>query len=223
MTAPNLSKERGMNKIEFGRTVTGMKKIVDIAENCMANHVPLPRDPTTVRMKPKADRQAIAFPAGLELGPYTLGRTSLKNLEGVHPDLVWVVGYAIKITEQDFTITDGLRTKDEQAEYVRRGVAQTMLSKHLIQEDGWGHAVDLVPWINGKARWELPACYKIMEAMRRASFEHECLLRWGGAWVPLYRETPLWTPHRLVAAYVERKRQSGKPAFIDGPHYEKIS
>ncbi len=161
-------------------------------------------------------------PTAPSTGPYLLGKSSLKNLEGVHPDLVWIVQYAIRTTKQDFTVTDGIRTIDEQAEYVRRGVSQTMRSKHLIQSDGFGHAVDLVPWINGQARWELEACYKIMEAMRRASWEPECLLRWGGAWVRLYNETPLCAPDKLVEAYVKRKRQVGKPAFIDGPHYEMV-
>ena len=106
---------------------------------------------------------------------------------------------------------------------MRTGVSQTMKSKHMIQKaSGWGHAVDLVPWSNGRARWELPACYKIMVAMRLASFARECLLRWGGAWVPLYNETPLVAPEKLVEAYVVRKRTKGKPAFIDGPHYEMV-
>ncbi len=208
-----------MNQIEVNLALSKMQKIGEIAKNCLENHGAPRREPTTVRMQPKA----IAFPAGMQLGPYHLGDASLKNLEGVHPDLAWVVGYAIKTSEQDFSVVDGMRTADEQAENVRTGVSQTMKSKHLVQKDGWAHAVDLVPWINGRARWELGACYRIMEAMRWASFNRECLLRWGGAWVPLYQETPLQTPEKLVAAYVERKRSVRKPAFIDGPHYEMVS
>ena len=192
-----------------------MRKIADIANKYLA--APIVAAPTTSRIAP---REAIHFPPAMELGPYKLGKGSLKNLEGVHPDLVWVVHYAIRTTKQDFTVTDGVRTKEEQRENVRSGVSQTMKSKHLIQPDGWGHAVDLVPWINGKARWELSACYKIMKAVRKASFARECLLRWGGAWVPLYNETPLQPPENLVQAYSMRKLEAGKPAFIDGVHYE---
>ncbi len=194
-----------------------IRKIAYIAKAYLETTIVPP--PTTSLFAP---REAISFPAALELGPYKLGKGSLKNLEGVHPDLTWIVHYAIRTTEQDFTVTDGVRTKEEQAENVRAGVSQTMKSKHLIQDDGFGHAVDLVPWINGRPRWELPACYKIMEAVRLASFARECLLRWGGAWIPLYDESPLQAPVSLVQAYSNRKRAQGKPAFIDGPHYELV-
>ena len=192
-----------MNHNERARALEAMQKIDAIAKQYLNT--------------PKAPDSATP-----PTGPYKLGQSSLKNLENVHPDLTWIVRYAIGTTEQDFTVTDGVRSIEEQAEYMRRGVSQTMKSKHLIQSDGFGHAVDLVPWINGKARWELEACYKIMEAMRRASWARECLLRWGGAWVRLHQETPLCAPDKLVAAYVTRKRQAGKPAFIDGPHYEMV-
>lgn len=111
---------------------------------------------------------------------YILGRKSLAELSGVHPDLVRVVKRAIQITTQDFSVHDGIRTKAEQREYVRRRVSRTMNSKHLTQRDGFGHAVDLVPWINGQMRWEWPPIYKIAEAMRQASNELNVPIEWGG-------------------------------------------
>ena len=197
--------------------ILAMKKMVDIANEYLMK--PSKAQPTTSRIAP---REAVSFPRALELGPYRLGKGSRKNLEGVHPDLVWIVHYAIRITDQDFTVTDGLRTWDEQIENVRTGVSQTMKSKHLIQPDGWGHAVDLVPWVNQQVRWELLACYKIMEAIRRASCARGCLIRWGGAWVPLYQDSPTQAPDKLVQAYRERKRAQGEPTFIDGQHYELV-
>ncbi len=214
-----------------------MRKLAGIAVHCMEDHGAPPRGPRvdfsdipalpivvpTTSPFPLRPRESMSFPAGAYLSPFKLGKGSIKNLEGVHPDLSWVVQYAITITAQDFAVTDGVRTKEEQAENVRTGVSQTMKSKHLIQPSGFGHAVDLVPWINGKARWELLPCYKVMEALRRASWARECLLRWGGAWVPLYNETPLPAPEGLVAAYSLRKRTLGKPAFIDAAHYEMVA
>ncbi len=203
-----------------------VRKIAGIAVHCMEDHGAPPRHvirtPTTTVMAP---REAIPFPPGTVIGNYRLGKGSLRNLEGVHPDLVWIVNYAIGITDQDFTVTDGVRTVWEQRENVRAGVSQTMNSRHLIQPDGWAHAVDLVPWVNGKARWELPACYKIAEAVRIASWARGRRIRWGGAWVPLYQSSatsPLQSPEKLVEAYAARKRARGKPAFIDGPHYEMV-
>lgn len=214
-----------------------MRKIAGIAVHCMEDHGAPARSPqqaakptTGVLPHPSseeglrrvAQREAISFQPDAVFSPYKLGKGSLKNLEGVHPDLIWIVNYAIRITEQDFTVTDGVRTIAEQRENIRTGVSQTMKSMHLIQPDGWAHAVDLVPWINGKARWELPACYKIAEAVRIASQARGRVIRWGGAWTPLNWTTPLQPPEKLVQAYAARKRALGKPAFIDGPHYEMV-
>lgn len=43
---------------------------------------------------------------------FVLGERSLKNLWGVHPDLVAVVKRAIQITRTDFTVIEGVRTKN---------------------------------------------------------------------------------------------------------------
>ena len=114
------------------------------------------------------------------MAQYKLGRHSLSELEGVHPDLVAVVKRAIEITKQDFTVHDGIRTEEEQREYVERGVSKTMNSKHLI-----GEAVDLVPYINGRLRWEWMPIYSIAEAVKQAAEELEVPIRWGGSWTRL--------------------------------------
>lgn len=44
---------------------------------------------------------------------------SLSKLEGVHPDLVKVVKKAIELTECDFTVTEGLRSKERQAQLLK--------------------------------------------------------------------------------------------------------
>lgn len=158
---------------------------------------------------------------GIAMG-YTLGNKSKLELRGVHPKLVAVVERAIEITEQDFSVHDGLRTEAEQRENVRRGVSQTMKSLHLTQDDGFGHAVDLVPWVNGKLRWEWGPIYNIAVAMRLASAELNVDLIWGGVWdMPFASLEP--EPGRMersVSAYVARRKKLGKRAFIDGPHYQ---
>ena len=45
----------------------------------------------------------------------------------------------------DFAVDEGVRTVARQAALVKDGLTQTMQSKHLIQPDGFGHAVDLSP------------------------------------------------------------------------------
>lgn len=153
---------------------------------------------------------------------YVLGRASLAELDGVHPTLVAVVKRAIQMTAQDFSVHDGLRTEAEQREYVRRGVSKTMESKHRRQADGFGHAVDLVPYVNGKLRWEWPLIYPIAAAMRLASQELAVELTWGGVWDRAFKtiEPTAKGCEQAVAAYTARRRAMGKSAFLDGPHYE---
>lgn len=153
---------------------------------------------------------------------FVLGTKSKNELIGVHPSLVEVVHEAIKTTLVDFSVHDGLRTITEQKEYVRRSVSKTMNSKHMKQSDGFGHAVDLVPYINGKLRWEWRPIYHIAAAVQTSAEKLGVQLCWGGVWDHLLHELPDGADalERAVNAYVDRRRKAGKAAFIDGPHYE---
>ena len=72
------------------------------------------------------------------------GRQSRANLDGVHPLLCdWA--YEL-VTVMDNKVVDGVRDLITQREYVLLGVSKTMNSKHLVQPDGYGHAVDLAPY-----------------------------------------------------------------------------
>lgn len=145
---------------------------------------------------------------------YRLGKKSLKELQGVKCDLQAVVQRAIQLTTQDFSVHDGLRSLAEQKALVRRGASKTMRSKHLT-----GDAVDLVPYINGKLRWEWDAIYPIAEAVREAANELGVNLIWGGAWDRVF--TDLWDDAEdVVIDYSNRRRAAGKRVFIDGPHFE---
>lgn len=153
---------------------------------------------------------------------HSLGAKSAAELVGVHPKMVEFVRLTLRYSEQDFSVHDGLRTEAEQAAYVKAGVSQTMNSMHRKQADGWGHAVDLVPYINGKLRWEWPPIYVIAAAAKRAAAELGISVRWGGCWQNL-ADIPGATPDDMeaaVTAYGARKRAQGKKAFTDGPHYE---
>ncbi len=148
------------------------------------------------------------------MSEYKLGAKSLKELKGVHPDLVAVVKRAIEYTVQDFSVHDGIRSIEDQRKLVERGASQTMKSRHIT-----GHAVDLVPYINGKLRWEWDPIYKIADAVKTAAEELGTPIRWGGAWDRLLTETDD-RPEDMVADYAARRRSVGKKAFLDGPHFE---
>lgn len=155
--------------------------------------------------------------------PYSLGPKSLQELSGVHPRLVQCVQLAIARTTVDFGVHDGLRTPQEQREYVRTGASTTMNSLHLRQADGYGHAVDLVPFINGKLRWEWEPIYRIAAAMCSAAKELKLPLRWGGVWDKRFPQDFRGSPGDMryqVEEYVARRRAANKRAFIDGPHFE---
>lgn len=156
---------------------------------------------------------------------YNLGKTSRARLEGVHPDLVGVVERAIELTTIDFSVHEGLRSRERQAQLVRTGASQTMNGKHLRQADGYGHAVDLLPWLdtdgNGSKEisWHWEHYYPLAEAMREAAQELGVRIRWGGHWGVCLNDTKA-AAQDLVAQYVAHRRKQGKRAFIDGPHFE---
>lgn len=108
---------------------------------------------------------------------FNLSNRSLKNLEGVHKDLVAVVMRAIEITEVDFGVTEGVRTLSKQRKLYEQGATTTMNSRHLT-----GHAVDLVAYVGRNVRWDWPLYHKIADAMKRAAFEVGVEIEWGGDW-----------------------------------------
>jgi len=108
---------------------------------------------------------------------FQLSERSKRRLQGVHPDLVKVVERAIQITDNDFTVLEGLRTKARQAELVASGASQTMNSRHIT-----GHAIDLGAYVAGQVRWDWPLYDKIAATMKKAATEVGVPIEWGGDW-----------------------------------------
>jgi len=130
----------------------------------------------------------------------------------------------LELSTQDFVFYDGVRTHKEQQANVAKGVSKTLASKHLPQSDGLSHAMDLVPWINGRLQWDWEGCYRIAMAVDLAATEQGVAsrIRWGGAWdrsLADFGSDESWTAYKAeTEAYVKR---SGK-SFLDGPHFELI-
>lgn len=147
---------------------------------------------------------------------FKFGERSLRELEGVNPELVALVHRALELSELDFGVTDGLRTREEQAALVTSGASQTLNSKHLT-----GDAVDLVAYVNGKPRFEfIPAC-TVAAAMRKAAQEQGVNIRWGCAWDINFTDS-LADPETIMDGYIARRKAAGKKPFLDSPHYELI-
>lgn len=159
---------------------------------------------------------------------FQLGRNSIRELSLVHPRMVALVKRAIEITEQDFTVYDGARSIEEQREFVRRGVSKTMNSKHLVRADGFGVAVDLVPWVAGRPQWIWSTAgskteggaFAIAVAMHQAAREQSAgEVTWGAVWDKRLLDLPADYAGLKAAVTAYTVRHPG-PDFLDGPHFQ---
>ena len=136
---------------------------------------------------------------------FILGSRSRKNLIGVHPNLVRVVERAIQLTTVDFTVLEGVRSREQcyrnwgkgrsiaqckaagvPAQYAQVNMSKVtwlrdpLNSKHCLQSDGFGHAVDLAPF---PVVWDdLSKFDAIARAMLQAATELKIGVRWGADW-----------------------------------------
>ena len=139
---------------------------------------------------------------------YKLSERSLKSLEGVDSNLVKIVKRAIEITEQDFIVIEGLRTKEQMminygkgrtaaqlavhgipASYAKPKEAKvTWLNNPFASNHAKGKAVDIVP---APVTWDdISKFKKINEAMQAAAKEFGIKLSYGGDWTK--KDYPHW-------------------------------
>lgn len=136
-----------------------------------------------------------------------LGERSLSRLVGVHPDLVRVVkrAAALALPSEDFTILEGVRSRESMMVNYGKGrtVAQCeakgvpakyakpaekkvtwlnnpFASRHGVQADGYGHAVDIAPF---PIDWTATARFNdVARVMLSAALQEGVHIVWGGAW-----------------------------------------
>ena len=100
---------------------------------------------------------------------YKFGKSSLKKLSTVHPELQITMQEALETSVIDFVITQGLRTVEEQFELYKKG--------RILKDNKWiiynkdeivtncdgtvnksnhqsGNAVDICAYMNGKLSWK---------------------------------------------------------------------
>lgn len=119
------------------------------------------------------------------------------KLVGVHPKLADVVQKASLASPVPFTVIEGLRSEERQAQLVEAGASKTSNSRHLT-----GHAVDLWP-LDPATMKPIPSdaafpkgsneaqaasarlwsdLRKIASAMKDVAKAEGVLLEWGGDW-----------------------------------------
>ena len=128
----------------------------------------------------------------------TLPDAAEAKLKGVHEALADVIRQAsVRSVATPFTIVEGLRTKERQAQLVKAGASKTQNSRHLT-----GHAVDLWPVSPGDGK-PLPsdaafargsaaarkasddlwnALRQISATVKLVARERGVLIEWGGDW-----------------------------------------
>lgn len=109
---------------------------------------------------------------------YKFSEKSWKNLKNVHPKLVAVASYTLWMSDLDFTVLEGTRSKERQKELFNSGASRTMNSKHLT-----GRAIDLGVWIPGEGvSWHWPYYEKLAHAVKASASTLKIKIKWGGDW-----------------------------------------
>lgn len=118
---------------------------------------------------------------------FKFGERSESFLVDVHPDLVALARLAIKLSHLDFGIHCGKRTVVEQRLLVKKGASMTMNSRHVVTPvraggNGWCHAIDVHPYIDGDVRWDMPYFNVLDQAFQHAGLQINIPYEWGGDW-----------------------------------------
>lgn len=123
---------------------------------------------------------------------FSFGTKSSEKLSQVHPDLQRVFNEAIKDSPFDFSITQGLRTKEQQKVLFDAGKSQTMNSRHLT-----GKAVDIAVIRDGEVTWDFKYYQLVSDHIKKVAKELGIEIAWGGDWVS-FRDGPHYELHRSV-------------------------
>ena len=151
---------------------------------------------------------------------FKLSGRSLNKLEGVHPTMVDTVKRAIELSKVDFGVIYGVRSLAEQKKLYEAIRSQTMKSKHLVQEDGYSHAVDLMAYDGSDPSWDIVMYDDIADAMKQAAIGTGAKICWGAAWQ--IDDIAKWdgTMEQAMNAYIDLRRSQSRRPFIDGPHFQ---
>ena len=122
---------------------------------------------------------------------FKFSRNSEKKLQYLHPNLQKFFKELIKISPYDFSITQGVRTAEEQNKLYQQGRTvpgkivtncdgYKIKSNHQTKDDGLGHAGDIAALVNNKITWE-EKYYKEVAISARILMQ-KYNIEWGGDW-----------------------------------------
>lgn len=114
---------------------------------------------------------------------FYLSEKSLRNREGVRPELIAISDRALELSPIDFCIPadGGFRSFKRQRELFNLRRSQCdgrfKISPHQV-----GYGLDFFAYVNGKASWEEGYLSAIAAAFFQAAGEQGIRLEWGGFW-----------------------------------------
>jgi peptidoglycan L-alanyl-D-glutamate endopeptidase CwlK len=106
-----------------------------------------------------------------------LSELSKKRLEGVDDRLKAIVIECAARCLFPFNVSEGLRSVEQQREYVRQGKSRTMNSKHLT-----GKAVDLYPLSMDRKQVDWSRFEELADLMFQVASDQGTEIVWGGNW-----------------------------------------
>ncbi len=118
-----------------------------------------------------------------------LSDLSIQRLKGVHPKLQTVVLLAAAQLDYPFNVSEGVRSQERQNQMYAEGKSQTKKGKHLIQSDGYGHAVDLYPLTDDRKQIDWAAFPLFVEDIMRFAEQLGVKITAGHYW-KTFRDSP---------------------------------
>lgn len=142
-----------------------------------------------------------------------LSERSLRNLRGVHEDLVDCVKLAHDMCSYDFTVVEGLRTLETQKAYLAKGATSTLRSYHIL-----GRAVDLMLFKGNTILEDITMYAHVADCMDASAEDLGIEITWGAVWDK--RMSDYDDANKEFKEYIAQRRYKGKRPFVDAVHFQ---
>ena len=116
---------------------------------------------------------------------FRFGATSKRRLHTCASDIQHAIIFALHLSDVDFFVAEGKRDQETQEKYFTTGASKVHYPDSFHNEEPLSLAVDVVPWVNGKAVWscdtpkEKAAWREVVRAIKTASKKMDVSLEWG--------------------------------------------
>lgn len=165
--------------------------------------------------------------------PFKWGSKSRRLLASLHDDLYFALNLLLAYySTADISVIQTARTEKEHQDNLKTGKSHVKVSRHLLRYSKTkpkyprskkintgmvSHAVDIAPFIKGKASFKAEDYYALAEQMRIIAIKFDLPIRWGGCWQDLRKVKSVKT---AVDKYVLSCEKKGKKPFLDLGHFE---